>query len=254
MTQHSEIARQLHDIFLVNGVFPQTLGADLTLDTAYDAQFGLLDLRIAGSEQLAGWKVGLTSKAMQKQQGIDEPCLGHLLNSGQISSPAVFDFDQLKSPGFENELCLRIERDLSSEPSFEEVADAIGAVTPALEIIEKRSHFGMNFPLAIAGNAQQFAFVTGDFVPFKPDFDLAKVIVSVEVNGVETEQATGSEVLGHPIHSVMWLAKALARNGRSIKQGELIMSGSFTRQYPLSKTDRICAHFEGLGSVFAEFT
>jgi 2-keto-4-pentenoate hydratase len=253
MLRPLDLAKSLHDIYLADGVFPQCLGEKLTLDAAYDAQFGLLDLRLAGSEELAGWKVGLTSRAMQQQQGVDEPCLGHLLRSGHVPSQTVFEFDRLKSPGFENELCLRLDHDLGQEPTFDEVVDAIGAVAPALEIIEKRSHFGLNFSLAVAGNAQQHAYVTGDFIPFDGSLNLAEVIVTVEVNGVVAEQASGTEVLGTPVHSVMWLAKALARRGQSIKQGSLIMSGSFTRQYALAEGDRVRASFYGVGSVSAEF-
>ena len=101
-----------------------------------------------------GWKVGLTSTAMQAQQGVHEPCLGHLLQSGQRPSPARFDFDALLSPGFENELCIRLGQAIeSADPSLDDVAEAVEAVAPALEIIEKRSPFGADFPLALAGNA-----------------------------------------------------------------------------------------------------
>ncbi len=253
MASTNDLAQTLHEIYLADDVFPQDLGGDLTLDAAYDAQFELLNLRVGDGEKLAGWKVGLTAKAMQEQQGIDEPCLGHLLSSGQVTSPAEFDFEALKSPGFENELCLRIDRTLSDNPTFDEVTDAVGAVAPALEIIEKRSHFGLNFSLAIAGNAQQHAFVTGPFTPFSVDMDLAATTATVNVNDEEVEQATGAEVLGNPINSVVWLAQALARRGRAVEQGSLIMSGSFTRQYSLSPGDHVRTSFEGIGEVSARF-
>jgi len=245
---------QLHQAYAQNTRFPDTLRGILDLETAYAAQFQLLELREADGEQLAGWKVGLTSKAMQQQQGVHEPCLGHLLVSGQIASPAKFDLDTLHGPGFENELCLRLKKPLEgTELSLSNVAAAIDAVAPALEIIEKRCDFRGDLPLALAGNAQQLAYVTGDFIPFDPSMDLSAVEVEVSVNGSVAERALGAEVLGTPLESVRWLAGNLAKVGRRLEPGTLIMSGSFTKQYAAAKGDRVAAMFKGIGGTEARF-
>ncbi len=81
-------ARKLHAAFDANALFPKTLSGAIATDDAYAVQFELLTLREANGEALAGWKVGLTSIAMQRQQDVHEPCLGHLLVSGQRPAPA----------------------------------------------------------------------------------------------------------------------------------------------------------------------
>ena len=247
-------ARKLHAAFDANASFPETLSGAIATDDAYAVQFELLTLREANGEALAGWKVGLTSIAMQRQQGVHEPCLGHLLVSGQRSAPATFDFDTLHRPGFENELCLRVGKPLEgTDVSLADAAHAVESIAPALEIIERRSALGTDFPLAIAGNAQQHAYVTGAFTPFQGDLNLAGVEAVVSINGIEQEHATGAEVLGTPLESIRWLAGKLAEFGRRLEAGTLVMSGSFTRQYDIAKGDWIETTFGPFGSAMAQF-
>jgi len=249
-----EIATSLNDSYRQNEVFSDALADNLTLEEAYQIQFELAGLREADGEKLSGWKVGLTSKAMQEQQGVHEPCLGYLLQSGQVISPAQFQFDDLISPGFENEICIRLKSALSgSGVSFDQALAAIGEVAPALEIIERRSDLGSGLALALAGNAQQRNYVTGPFVSINSVADLSKVEASVEVNGVVQETATGDKVLGHPVNSLIWLAEKLSEFDRDLDAGALVMSGSFTKQYLLNKGDMVRTNFEGIGVVEAAF-
>lgn len=251
---YTEIATSLNEAYRHNEMFAKNLADNLTLDEAYQVQFVLAGLRVADGEQLAGWKVGLTSKAMQEQQGVHEPCLGYLLQSGQIISPARFQFDDLHFPGFENELCIRLISPLSgAEVSFDEALAAIGEIAPALEIIERRSELRSGLALAIAGNAQQKNYITGRFISIASVADLSKVEASVEVNGVLQETATGDKVLGNPVNSLIWLAAKLSTFGRKLDAGALIMSGSFTKQFLLKKGDHVRTSFKDVGVVEASF-
>ena len=236
-----------------NTALPENLSRRLSLDQGYDVQFELLKRRKAQGDVHVGWKVGLTSRAMQLQQGVHEPCLGHLVEAGHVSSPAVFRFDELMAPGFENELCIRLGAPLDGDATARSACSAIDAIAPAIEVVEKRGVFNADLPLAFAANAQQRAFVTGEFVPLADDVDPAAVEVEVFVNGRSQECASGAEVLGSPINSVVWLARKLATFGHGLHPGNLIMSGSFTRQYSIAKGDRIRAAFSGLGAVEIEF-
>jgi 2-keto-4-pentenoate hydratase len=251
---NAEIASSLNDSYRCNEKFSESLAGILTLDEAYKVQFDLAALRQADGEKLAGWKVGLTSKAMQEQQGVHEPCLGYLLQSGQVISPAQFQFDDMIFPGFENELCLRLKSSLSGAGvSFDEALAAIGEVAPALEIIERRSDIRGGLALVIAGNAQQKNYVTGPFVPIASIADLSNVEASVEVNGIVQERATGDKVLGHPVNSLIWLAAKLSEFDCRLDAGAVVMSGSFTKQYLLNKGDKVRTSFEGVGVVEAAF-
>lgn len=250
--QTAHVAQTLHDAFHNGGLYPESLNGALDLATAYQIQFELVGLHEAQGERRAGWKVGLTAKAMQEQQGVHEPCFGQLLESGRLASPAGVPFESLVSPGFENELCFRLGSDLDGgQVSYGHARAAIEAVAPAMEIIEKRCVIGLDFALSMAGNAQQRYFVTGDFVPLAPDHDLSAATVQIEVNGEIREDASGSAVLGDPVHSLVWLADVLGRYGRDLKAGDYIMSGSFTKQYDLAQGDHARAIFDPFG--IAEF-
>jgi len=135
----------------------------------------------------------------------------------------------------------------------EQAAAALSAVAPAFEIIEKRGDFAADLNVSLADNAQQRFFVTGPAVPVPPGADLAAVSVEVHVNGAAVERALGREVLGTPAASAAWLANKLAEFGLALEAGMRIMSGSFTKQYPLAAGDRIEARFVPIGTVMAEF-
>jgi len=225
----------------------------LSMAEAYQVQLGLLERYVAAGDRHAGWKVGLTAKAMQEQQRVHEPVFGFLLGSGQRDTGVAFAFGELIQPGFENELCITVGRTLAGPGvTLAEARAAIADVAPALEIIERRGDFTADLHLALADNAQQKAFVTGAGRPLG-DLDLAAVTVDVLVNGAPRERARGAEVLGTPVASIAWLANKLAELGRRLEAGMRVMSGSFTRQYALAAGDRVEARFEPIGTVRAEF-
>ena len=230
--------------------FPAAWNDRLSNDQAYQVLFGLMARRLAAGERQIGWKVGLTSKAIQQQFAVHEPVFGCILErrpSGHVFAPA-----DLTSPGFENELCLRLGKDLAGTVTRDAARAAIDAVYPSLEIIETRGNLTEQLALALADNAQQKTVILGAAVPLPPD--PAAVAVRVIINGQTAATGTGDAVLGDPLNSVIWLAAKLAEFGRSLRAGEIIMSGSFTRQFPIHPGDTIRAEFSGIGDVATGMT
>ncbi len=86
--------------------FPPAWFGKLDLDQAYRVQLGLIGRRCAAGERQIGWKVGLTAVPIQQQFGFHEPVFGCVLESRP--SGHVFAPGDLISPGFENELCMRL--------------------------------------------------------------------------------------------------------------------------------------------------
>jgi 2-keto-4-pentenoate hydratase len=227
--------------------FPRDWYDKLDLDAAYRIQLGLIERRCAGGAQRIGWKVGLTAPAIQQQFGFHEPVFGCILR--RDPSGRVFRPDELIKPGFEPELCLRVGSDLSGDITPEVARDAIDVVYPALEIIETRGPFTEQIALALADNAQQKTVVLGAGVALRPALALDRVAASVTINDATVATGHGDAVLGNPINSVVWLARKLADYGCSLRAGEIIMSGSFTRQFPIAPGDRIRVEFAGVGVV-----
>src|SRR5262245_38538279 len=156
--------------------FPDAWRSRLEQDDAYHIQLALVGRRCTGGVTQVGWKVGLTSRAIQEQFSVHEPVFGCLLSEGRITSGHVFRHAELISPGFENEVCVVLSRDLAgSNLSVEEVARAVEHCHAALEIIETRGAFTGQLSLALADNAQQKFFVIGPPVPLTSDLDLAGI-------------------------------------------------------------------------------
>ncbi|MDB5401626.1 MAG: 2-keto-4-pentenoate hydratase [Rhodopila sp.] len=225
--------------------FPPAYFGKLTVDQSYAVQLGLIERRCAAGERQIGWKVGLTAPAIQQQFGFHEPVFGCVLDSkpsGHVFAPA-----ELIAPGFENELCMRLRVDLSGTVGLDEARAAIDVVYPSLEIIETRGPFTEQIALALADNAQQKMVILGS--PAALPADLRAIEARVSINGRLVATGTGDAVLGNPLNSVVWLAAKLGAYGRGLKAGEIVMTGSFTRQFPIAAGDTIETVFSGLGAV-----
>ena len=233
--------------------FPEAWQDRLSVDDAYRILLARLRLRGGGGAgaRRVGWKVGLTARAIQEQFGVHEPVFGCLLAEGIKQSGHVFRRDELIEPGFENELCIVLGRDLPAGATRDDVMVAVARGHPAFEIIETRGDLTRQLALALADNAQQKAFVLGP--PVGPDAlpELNHVEARLSINGVETATGRGDAVLGHPFNSIVWLAAKLAEFGERLRAGDYIMSGSFTRQFPLGHGDRVECSFSGIGTVAA---
>lgn len=51
----------------------------------------------------------------------------------------------------------------------------------------------------------------------------------VDENGKELDAAKGTAILGHPIDAVLWLVEDLQRAGITLKKGDLLSLGSFSK-------------------------
>jgi 2-keto-4-pentenoate hydratase len=227
--------------------FPRAYSGRLTLDDAYRIQLALIDRRVAAGECQIGWKVGLTAKPIQEQFGFHEPVFGCILESkpaGHIFSPA-----ELIRPGFETELCVRLGRGLEGAVTAQEARTAVDVIHPSFEITETRGDFVRELAVALADNAQQRSVIVGAPVPLTPAMALDRAAVRVQLNGKEVAAGMGSAVLGDPLNSIIWLAGKLRQYGRSLRAGDIVMTGSFVRQFPLGPGDVATAEFSGIGGV-----
>lgn len=232
--------------------FPVAWFDRLTLDQAYRIQLGLIDRRCAAGEHQIGWKVGLTAKPIQEQFGFHEPVFGCILDD--VPSGHAFRAAELIKPGFECELCVRIGPDLSGAISMAQARAAVTGVHPALEIIETRGDLSAQIAVAMADNAQQKTVVLGAPVKLAPDMRLDQVACRVEINRETVATGSGDAVLGNPLNSVIWLAGKLAEYGRFIRAGDIVMTGSFVRQFPLAAGDRVRVAYSGIGVVETRVT
>jgi 2-keto-4-pentenoate hydratase len=143
---------------------------------------------------------------------------------------------------------VRLGRALEGTVTLEQVRAAVDVIHPSFEIIETRGPVSQ-VELVVADNGQQRSVIIGAPVPLAPDVDLAQVAVRVQLNGNEVATGLGSAVLGNPLNSIQWLAGKLIEYGRSLRPGDIVMTGSFVRQFALHPGDAAVAEFSGFGRV-----
>jgi 2-keto-4-pentenoate hydratase len=227
--------------------FPLAYFDRLTMDEAYRIQLALIDRRVAAGERHIGWKVGLTAKAIQQQFNFHEPLFACILETRPTGH--VFGAAELIHPGFETELCVRLGRGLEGKVTMDQVRDAVDVIHPSFEIIETRGDPVNQMELVVADNGQQRSVVIGAPVRLPPNVDLAQVTARVALNGQDVATGSGSAVLDNPLNSIKWLAQKLGEYGRSLRAGDIVMTGSFVRQFPLHPGDAASAEFSGFGRV-----
>jgi 2-keto-4-pentenoate hydratase len=223
------------------------------IDDAYAVQreYVRLQMQVRGVG-IAGHKIGLTTKRMQEMCGIDSPIAGVVLKDRVHQSGASVSASAYGRAGLEFEIAVRLARDLVPAGHVlgpAEVAEAVDTVCPAIEIIDDRhaDYRGLEVLSVIADNSWNAGIVLGDFVRSWPE--LASIEGIVSVNGENTDRGFGRDVLGHPFHSVAWLATHLARSGTPLRAGDIVMTGNLvTTKFP----EPPCAYrfdLVGLGSV-----
>jgi 2-keto-4-pentenoate hydratase len=223
------------------------------VDGAYAVQHEYVRRQMdARGVRAAGYKIGLTSKRMQDMCGIDSPVAGIVLQDRVHLSGKRLMSSAYGRLGLEFEIAVRLGRDLHPDGAVLEladVADAVDAVSPAIEIVDDRNaDYGTLDALSlIADNSWNAGIVLGTFVRAWPD--LASIEGVVCADGKVIDRGSGRDVLGHPFHSVAWLATHLAEIGSVLRGGDIVITGNLvTTKFP----DRSSVYrFDviGLGSV-----
>jgi 2-keto-4-pentenoate hydratase len=224
-----------------------------TVADAYEVQRHYVRLQTqARNTGPVGYKIGLTSKRMQDMCGIDSPIAGVVLADGVHASGANLKASAYGRVGVEFEIAVRLKRDLvpsGDVPTLADVAAAVDAVCPAIEIVDDRSadYRALDVLSLIADNSWNAGIALGEFVRDWPDLATIEGIVSTD--GEAVDRGSGGDVLGHPFHPVAWLAMHLARQGDRLRAGDIVMTGSLvTTKFP----DRPLAYrfdLAGLGAV-----
>lgn len=230
--------------------------AELTLDDAYEIQQLQLRERLQRGAVLRGHKVGLTSAAMQRQLGVDQPDFGHLLDGMFHSEDSLISIGLYLQPKIEPEVAFVLARPLRGPGvTAEEAADAVEVVMPALEIIDSRIRdWKIGILDTVADNASSGGLVLGSRPLPLSAVDLLHTTCTLEVNGEEVAAGEGSAVMGSPLNALVWLANTLGARGVGLEAGQVVLPGSVTAAFPVSAGDVVVATFTGLGSVTAQFS
>jgi 2-keto-4-pentenoate hydratase len=228
---------------------------NLNVTDAYNVQLMVLKRKLNEGRTVIGKKVGLTSLAMQKMLGVDEPDYGHLLDDMKVENGAKVKVSDLLSPKIEAEIGFVLGEDLKGpNVTFLDVLMATKYVVPTLEIIDSRiADWKIGLVDTVADNGSSAMVVVGDEMGVIDGIDLRSVGMILFKNGEMIATGSGAAALGHPAHAIAWLANKLHEFGISLKAGELILPGALSAAIAVEKGDTVTAQFGQVGSVSVTF-
>jgi len=226
-----------------------SLSAELTgfdLGAAYEVQ--RLLRREAGP--LAGWKLGVTSRAKQAQVGVHEPVRGHLAAEDGLDLGEPLVVGRHIQPRAEPEIVFIMGEDLAGPAvTSSAVLAATASVAVGLEILDSRyTDYKFTMPDVVADNTSAARYLVGAAVP-AAGLDLRLLGVVLEHNGEVVATAAGAAALGHPAAAVAWLVRSLAAENEGLRAGDIVLSGGRTEAVPVRAGDVVVATADRLGSI-----
>ena len=229
----------------------------ITIEDAYAISTAVAQHKIKGGAKLIGHKVGLTSKAMQASSQINEPDYGHLLDYMMIADGAKVPHANFCVPRVEVELAFILGKPLKGPGvGLTDVLRATEYVVPAIEIVDDRyvDWQTLGAPTLVADDFFAAGCVLGKPVARVGVPDVLHVSGRALINGVEVGRGSGTDVLGHPHNALAWLANHLAADGKSLRAGQLVLTGSLVKTVWLNAGDEVAMELHGLGTVEARFS
>ncbi|VWD54433.1 fumarylacetoacetate hydrolase family protein [Burkholderia contaminans] len=222
---------------------------------AYAVQQANVDLRVRNGERIVGRKIGLTSLAVQRQLGVDQPDFGTLFASMAAGDAEPMRLSRLIQPKVEAEIALVLEHDLVHEKhTFVDLLRACAYALAAIEIVDSRiADWDIRFVDTVADNASSARFVLGSRpVPLK-NVDLAGCEMTLSSDGNVLSRGNGAACLGNPLNAAAWLADRMVRLGTPLRAGDVILTGALGPMVAVRAAGMFVAEVAGLGSVRATF-
>ncbi|WP_059170276.1 2-keto-4-pentenoate hydratase [Bacillus sp. FJAT-27445] len=222
----------------------------ITIEDAYKIQEIIMDKELQDGGHFAGWKMGLTSVAKQQSVGVNQTIFGRLLESMRMSKEEL-SLEDLIHPRVEPEFALIINKKLEGNNITEQdVYQATEGIILAVEVTDSRyKDFSFNLIDVVADNASSAKFFTLEQMYHPNQFQWENIKVQMKLNGKVVQEGKGSDVMGHPVRSVVELVKMLHSYGLSIEPGMIVLTGALTEAVHVLSGDSIEVEFEQLGKI-----
>jgi 2-keto-4-pentenoate hydratase len=229
----------------------EILGTATDIDAAYAVQQINTNRKVASGRRISGRKIGVTSKAVQQQIGVDQPDFGTLFADTEYGDGVELPATRLIQPKAEAEVALVIGRDLNNAPhGFAEIVRAIEFALPAIEVVDSRvANWQISIVDTVADNASCGLYVVGSRPVSLSAFDARTVPMHMTINGAEVSTGSGAACLGNPLHAARWLADVLCERNIALRAGDVVMTGALGPMQAMAIGDEVVATFGDLGTV-----
>lgn len=224
---------------------------ELDVDTGYRIQDANLEKRLARGEKLIGVKLGLTSEAKQKRMNVHAPFVAWLTDDMVMEVGDPVPQAKLIHPRIEPEIVF-VMKDRLEGPGVtrESAMAAVDTIAGGAEVIDSRyRNFRFRAGDVIADNASSGAYVVIDKTVTPDEIDLLTEKVEVYVDGKLEQTGTGEDVQGHPGEALALAANDLARRGKAIEAGWVVLTGGITDAVFSPPGSKVEVKFSTLGEV-----
>ena len=211
-----------------------------------------------GHGKVIGYKIGCTTSVMQKFLAIDNPCAGSILEPGLYNGKANFLHSSFQHVGVECEIAVRLKRSLGFGcmiPKLEEISNYVASVLPAIEIVDDRyqNYELLGAPTLIADDFFHSACVVGDGISSWKHSELGSLRGVMMVNGAVAGSGIGSDIMGHPLAALQWMARLFEDLGKVIEPGQVVLLGSVVETKWVEPGDTVQVEIDQLGKAKAIF-
>lgn len=225
------------------------------IELAYAVQQRTIEHRLGNGAQVVGRKIGLTSPAVQRQLGVDQPDFGVLLDDMDVSALATVPSERLLQPKVEAEIAFMLSADLDLDKlDHDAVRSAVGYAVAALEIVDSRiADWDITITDTVADNASSGLYVLAYRRLTLDHFEPADVRMTMWVEGEVVSEGSGVACLGDPLNALLWLATTAREFGQPLRAGHIVLSGALGRMVAAPAGATVVAELSSLGSVSARF-
>ena len=232
---------------------------DLGMADGYAVQQQLTGMLLADGDSVVGYKVGLTSKPMQKMIGVDQPDYGPVLASTVYADGDAVPVSAFIQPKLEAEIAFVLRSPLAGPGvSVLDARAAIAGMTAAVEIVDSRfADWRIKLADTVADLASNGAVaVSSRLVPLdgRDVLDPRLIGMVLTRQGELVDTGAGAAALGDPVRVVAWLANTLGEMGAKLEAGHLVMTGALHAAVPMRAGDVFRADFDRLGPVTVRVT
>lgn len=224
------------------------------IPAAYAVQNEINLRRAARGARVVGRKIGLTSPAVQKQLGVDQPDFGVLFDEMAYADNADVPISTLLQPKVEAEVAFVLSKDLTGELDLTTVRDAVDYAVSALEIVDSRvADWDISIVDTVADNGSSALYVLGSTHLTLDEFEPKDVEMSMTVNGEVVSKGNGTACLGDPLEALLWLARTAQDFGDPLRAGQVVLSGALGPMARVVAGNSVHAEISQLGSVSINF-
>jgi 2-keto-4-pentenoate hydratase len=247
-------ATRLRDAYTQGPIGPMRDTMESTdIDSAYAVQSINTEFWRRAGRRIVGQKIGLTSSAVQRQLGVNQPDFGVLFDDMLIADGGTLNSAHVLQPKAEGEVAFVMGRDFDNpRATVVDLMSAIAYALPAIEIVDSRlKDWKITIADTVADNASSAFFVLGSQPQSLAGLDLLTCGMMLTLDGAVASVGAGAACMGHPLNAAAWLAATLSSRGQPLRAGAIIMSGALGPMVPIAPGNQVRVRIGGLGA--AEF-